>query len=133
MFADGYSNFLSSLIATGKNIIFFMEVPELGMDPQGCIAERPFHHDDKIHEPCALKRSDVMARRSLYRKEVQEIKNRNPSLKLFDSTNILCDDLRCYGRKGAAVLYWDENHLSVSGSAVVLTGLLKEMQITPGN
>ena len=45
----------------------------------------------------------VRERQLIYKKAVQEIQLRFPSLKIFDPTNLLCDDIKCYGKKGDEV------------------------------
>jgi peptidoglycan/LPS O-acetylase OafA/YrhL len=115
-FVDGYSDLVSRLIAAGKKVVFFTDVPELGFEPAQCtrravaLAERH----------CVLARSKVDDRQHRYRALVTQIADRNPALKVFDSTPVFCDQERCRWILDGRSLYYDPNHLSVDGSLLAL-------------
>jgi hypothetical protein len=77
---------------------------------------RPFSFEKRIRTPCAVKRSDVLARQAGFRRAVQQVQQQIPSLRVFDPLPYLCDDQWCYAIVGSELLYIDDNHLSREGS-----------------
>jgi hypothetical protein len=106
-----------------KNVIFVIDFPELDFDPRVC-SSRPFREKPSNSE-CKISKKIVLARQSVYRKAIAEIKQRNPKLLIFDSAQVLCDKEFCYGRDANSIYYFDNDHLSVSGSSKILNELIK--------
>ena len=123
IFLNGYSDFIAELIAADKNVIFVIDVPKLPFNPKACVT-RIFNK--KPSSDCRVKKDFVLKQEAIYRKIVSEIKRKNPQLKLFDSAKILCDENYCYGKDSENIFYWDENHLSISGSRKLLNNLIKQ-------
>ena len=126
MFYKGYSAFVSKLINLKKDVVFVIEVPELGEDPAGCIVNRPFTLTKKFISSCSQDKVKVIARQAIYREMVHKIKSDNASLKVYDPLDVFCDSATCYGMRNGKLLYWDDNHISVTASEIVMSDLLSK-------
>ena len=119
-FLDGYSDIVRSLLATGKKVVFLIDVPELGIHPRQCLAVRPLKINSKPAPSCVLPKEVVLKRQTKYRELVAEIQRRNPSLYIYDSLGAFCDQSQCFGVTGGQILYWDADHVSLAGSSMLL-------------
>lgn len=132
MFFDGYSAAIAQLVAAGKEVVFVVNVPELGFSPQECLASRPFRSGG-LRRPCAVARSEVEARQGDCRQVVTQLARRHPGLRVFDAQAVLCDGDQCHGERQGQFLYNDSNHLGVEGSRLVgraLTQFLAPVTVT---
>lgn len=124
MFGNGYGEFVNKFLSSDKRVVFFVDVPELGEDPSGCLFKRPFLISKKPLSDCSQGRDKVILRQGVYRELIQKIKSENPSVDIYDSLNVLCDSVKCYGIRDGRLLYWDDDHISLSGSQIVLEHML---------
>lgn len=111
---------LSALHASGKKIVFVLDVPHLGFDPKSCKTLRPVLGDAKRQSACHQSRQDidqqfVSSRQVHIIKAIEEF----PEVLVVNAADAVCDQSRCYGMKDGALLYSDSNHLSVAGSVLV--------------
>lgn len=124
---------LSKLSSSGKQIIFLIDVPELGVDPLFCDTEGKtvglLALEIKIREPdnkrCHVSRSDYNSRTERYRNLVKRVIADYPEIKIFDPTDLFCDDVICIGILNNKPLYKDADHLSRFGSEYVAQNLSK--------
>lgn len=130
MFLDGYSAAVTQLMAAGKQVVFVVNVPELGFAPQGCLASRPFKSGG-LRRPCAVRVSDVEARQLEYRQVVAQLAKRHPGLRVFDAQSVLCDRELCHAERQGSFIYNDSNHLGVEGSRVVGRALTQFLASAP--
>ncbi len=103
------------LVQKHKQVWLILQVPELGFDIREC-AGRPFSFEQKIRNPCAVPKADVLGRQALYRQIVSEVRQKIPSLQVFDPLQYLCDERSCSAIVDGRLLYRDSNHLSRAGS-----------------
>jgi peptidoglycan/LPS O-acetylase OafA/YrhL len=120
MFQNGYSKFITRLEKYKLNIIFVLDVPELGQDPSLCFFDRPFRLTDKPLNSCTNSLEKVLSRQSLYRKIVSNLKKAHPNISIYDTLPVFCDKTQCYGIRNEDLLYYDGDHLSILGSILVL-------------
>lgn len=125
IFEGAFRNTVSRLSATGKNIVIFIDWPELGFDPRSCLP-RPVRLFSHIRPLCGIPRAQVDARNRAYREFIFEMKEEFQGLKLFDPLPYLCDSSACYGMKGGHLLYRDDNHLSAAGADYLSEKFLDE-------
>lgn len=121
-FISGLRATLEQLTAQNKKVIFVHQIPELGFDPRICTS-RPFRAAS--HHPCRLDRAEVMARQRAYRKAADPVLSDFPQVLVFDPVDYLCDEKYCYARQGNAVLYRDDDHLSLGGAGMLSVELAK--------
>lgn len=124
MFYEGYLGFIAKLVASGREVIFVIDVPELNTDPRNCLFRRPFAVSNKGIVDCDVSKAVVLARQSAYRNWVQKIKDNIPVLKIYDSLNTFCDERKCHAKDAEHVWYFDSDHVSVSGSSRVLHDIM---------
>jgi peptidoglycan/LPS O-acetylase OafA/YrhL len=118
------------LLASGKQVIFVLDVPELGFRPQSCVDMRPVKLTEQaVRTPCAVPRKDFEARDGAYRQFVLNVLKDYPKVKVFDAAASLCDQEWCWAIKNDRMLYFDYDHVSLDGSRLVgkeLVSLLRK-------
>lgn len=125
MFAASLRNTVARLSATGKNVILFMDWPELGFDPRSCLP-RPISFFSSPRSSCSVPRVQVEARSAPYREVVRQLQMEFKSLKVFDPLPYLCDSSACYAMKDGHLFYSDDNHVSATGAAYLSGKFLEE-------
>jgi lysophospholipase L1-like esterase len=78
---------------------------------------------DKIN--CRVPRSQFNTRVEGFHNLVKKVANDFPYVKIFDPTDIFCDENFCYGYQGNTLLYKDVDHLNAIGSRVLANELVK--------
>jgi len=106
------------LLDHGKTVWLLLQVPELGFKVEEC-AGRPVSVEHHIRTPCAVAAADVAARQAPYRRIVDEVRQQQPALEVFDPMPSLCDERWCHAIVDQTLLYADDNHLSRAGSLFV--------------
>lgn len=125
VFIEEYSSIIQLIHNAGKKVVFAIDIPELGIDPNSCIS-RPasFNHSPNIGK-CFVSREVHEKRNYNYYKMVAELKSKFPFLIVFDPRDAFCDKDKCYGILNNKLLYSDDDHLNVVG-ADILGKKLKE-------
>lgn len=117
VFKIAMKNTIERLLEKNKEIIFVLDVPELGFDPQSCIDFRPLRLTPiHVRFPCAVSRQDFDERNLEYRSLVFSVLKDFPTVHIFDAAAELCDEKLCWAMKGGKMLYQDDDHLSFQGS-----------------
>lgn len=129
VFLNGMRQTLRRLVASGKNVIFVMDVPEIGFSPKVCIGLRFDLTSEK--SPCAITRADFERRDKSYRKLMYAVAAEFPSVKVVDPAHAFCDSYYCWALKDGKLLYRDDDHLSVEGSQYLANELMKAMGPVP--
>ena len=114
------------LSQSNKKVIFILDNPELGFNPEECLEIRPLHFTKfSTKKPCAVPRAHYELRNKEYRELVFSILKRYPKITPLDMQEKFCDSLWCYATKNDMVLYMDGNHLSNDGSNFLAKELIK--------
>ena len=120
---------MKRLSLSNKKVIFILDTPELGFDPEQCLETRPFHFSHYLPRiPCAVPRSLYELRNKEYRALVFLVLKRYPKITILDMQDKLCDSQWCWAMKDNAMLYMDDNHLSRDGSNFLAKELLIAIQ-----
>lgn len=121
---------ISRLVSSGKQIVFVIDVPEIGFGPKSCIDARPVRFTPyEARRPCAIPRVDVDKRNHEYWRVVHDVLKDFPSVKVFDPIPHLCDKNHCRAMKDEQILYRNNNHLTENGSRYMAEQLAEEMQL----
>ena len=128
MFAGAFRNTVQRLSAAGKNVILFIDWPELGFDPRSCLP-RPVPLFSQVRPLCGVPRAQVEARNRAYRKVIFQMKKEFPGVGVFDPFHYLCDPSACYAMNAGHLLYRDDNHLSAAGAVYLSEKFLAEQPI----
>jgi hypothetical protein len=123
VFLKGLANTLDALKAADKKITFLHDVPELGFDIRSCFSFRPMALSNQVKMPCAVAKSDFLARTEIHRAAVDQILSARPEVKVIDLAQALCEDQWCFGAKNDVLLYMDDDHLSRRGAEYVVRQL----------
>jgi peptidoglycan/LPS O-acetylase OafA/YrhL len=67
VFLKGLEKTFDALLAANKNVKFLHDVPELGFDIRSCFTFRPIVITHKAMDPCAVRKSDFVARTKMHR------------------------------------------------------------------
>jgi len=123
VFEEGMRLTLANLIQSGKEVIFVMDTPELGFDPELCVNSKISWFSKSVREPCAVTKEKFDDRNLRYREIVTKVLKDFEQVKVYDASQSLCDRKWCWGMKDGQMFYRDDNHLSVVGSKHVALGL----------
>lgn len=129
VFVNGMRQTLKRLTASGKKVVFVMDVPEIGFAPKACIGLQLGLTSKK--SPCAISRADFEGRDKSYRKLMYDVVEEFPSVKVVDPEHAFCDSYYCWALKDGKLLYRDDDHLSVEGSQYLANELMKVMVPEP--
>jgi peptidoglycan/LPS O-acetylase OafA/YrhL len=122
-FVAGYVEVSKQLMALGKKVVFVIDVPEFGINPEVCIANRPVAFRNQSLPSCVLSRAVVDARQKEYRQLIGQIQAQVPRLLVYDTRGMFCDEVSCASKDDRHVYFYDNNHVNLSGSAKLLDGL----------
>jgi peptidoglycan/LPS O-acetylase OafA/YrhL len=117
----GLNATVHALRAAGKEVVLVMDVPELPFLPQDCIG-RP--GAVLFQRSCELPRQVVELREAEFRQLLARVASNNPGVVVYDPTSLMCDPAFCRFESTDALLYRDSNHLTMTGSEYVASGLL---------
>ena len=106
-----------------------MTVPELAINPSACLPNRPFSIRKGAIGICNQERKNILARHKDYRKIVADLKLMHPKITVYDPLDIFCDDSTCYAIREDNLYYFDDDHISVSGSKSILNTMIKHRVI----
>jgi peptidoglycan/LPS O-acetylase OafA/YrhL len=118
----GITRTVRALQGAGKRVIFVLDVPELGFNPEECVIGRPLGLRT-VRRPCAVTRSLVDQRNARYRALTMALQQRLAGLELYDAAAPLCDRELCKASLAGQLLYSDANHLTIAGSRLVTAPL----------
>jgi len=119
--------FISSLISSGKNVIFIRDIPDLTFSIQSCFYEMPlrFHSiKTKINNHCAMDKLAYERRTRDYDAAINNLLSKFPNIRNFDPKPIFCDKKLCWGIRERRVLYIDGDHPSAFATDVIIKNLL---------
>jgi len=119
-FISGYVASINEILKLGKSVVFIEDVPEIGIKAKNCVDDRPFRISAKAVPDCNISRKAFDARNANYRKAVDSIANTtNNQIKVFSAYEYLCNEYSCGGLKGSVSYFYDDDHLSMTGSRFV--------------
>lgn len=108
LFQQGLFETVGALLASGKNVIVFVDAPEFPFFPRDCIRRQ---------NECVLSRDEAEERQRLHRAVIEQLKRRYPAVEIYDPVPLFCGGSSCIFQSGETMLYRDSHHLSLQGSA----------------
>ncbi|HSY91935.1 MAG TPA: acyltransferase family protein [Candidatus Binatus sp.] len=129
IFAAAFRNTVSRLSASGKDVVLFVDWPELGFDPRSCLP-RPVPLFSHVRPLCGVPRPQVDDRNRAYREVILDMQKEFGQLRVFDPLPYLCNATACYAIRDGHLLYRDGNHLSAAGSMYLGEKFLAEQSRT---
>ena len=120
-FQLGNADFIEKLLATGKRIVFVLDVPILKAHPNQCEKRLGIIPTKN----CRMTELGLKKEREIYLESVQRLLKTYPKLTLYDPTHMLCNQAVCNGKVQGNYMYFDDNHLNSDGSKLILKDLSK--------
>ena len=120
VYAIGMRSTLTRLTEANKKILFVIDVPELGFDPQTCFDLHPLVLTSRKRNPCAVLRKTYDLRNQQYKTLIYSVLKDFPTVKVYDPTDAMCDQELCWAVNNGKPLYRDFDHLSNEGSYMVI-------------
>ncbi len=116
VFQNSIRKTLQQLLAANKNVVFVLDTPDLGFDPDACMS-RPWRFNKLAEKKlCAIPRVEVDTRQKKYLETVRAVLNEFPSVNVLDPLPAFCDSSYCWAIKDNKMLYRDSHHLSEVGA-----------------
>ncbi len=119
-----YLRILRDLAAAGKKVVLVLQAPEL-----------PEVMESLIYDPLAptaalpgLSRQWWNARNAYVRERLHEIP---AGVVVVDPADSFCDATVCYAAQGDVSYYFDDDHMSVAGAAVIAGAILRSLGFAP--
>ena len=127
IFEKGLQASVNALVGAGKKVVLFKDVPEIPFTPDACIA-RPL---DLNVRRCSLPREVVRQRQKEYSAIIARIAATHATIRIFESTDVLCDAEKCVVGGDDFSHYRDGDHLSISGSQLMARHFLPWLYAAP--
>ncbi|WP_435167090.1 acyltransferase family protein [Falsirhodobacter sp. 1013] len=115
---------MSDLLALGTPVIVVHAVPEAGWNVPEVAAKRAFHLGEQT--------PDVFTDRSAYDQRAKPGNDildaiADPNLFHVRPADLLCDDIRCTNARNGNIYYYDDDHLSLAGGALIANAILAQL------
>lgn len=124
VYEAGMRSVLELMLQKGKQVVVVLEVPTLNFNPEICLGQRPLRISASTHD-CTMPQKAYESVHEEYRQLMLSILKDYPTVKLFDPAKYLCDGSVCTAKVESKILYGDDNHLSVDGSAFLAQELVR--------
>ena len=131
---------LSKLLAAKKNIVIIKDIPDAVIRPMDCL----YKEDELIwrfrsnntegisrfenqngDQFCSISATEYRDRISPFNQALSKIVEEfSDEITVFDPTSLFCDEINCYLIKNTVPLYFDSDHLTPSGSRIVIDALM---------
>lgn len=111
-----YTRLLVALEEAGKKVILVLQAPELNQ-PIDRLIERSQNPNAEIS---SLSRDWWLRRTEFVRDRVQEIPE---SIDVVDPSELFCNETHCFAARDGLAYYFDDDHLSINGAALVVKKL----------
>ncbi|HWH81941.1 MAG TPA: acyltransferase family protein [Burkholderiaceae bacterium] len=121
----GTDHLIRSLLASGKTVIYVVDVPYFHHTPENCQSKFLVSGADE----CVFKRAEMNAPFKDYFEVLRKIQRDYPALKILNAEDVLCRKDTCAQHDGAQYFYIDKDHLSVYGSETVLASLFRQFPL----
>lgn len=100
-------------IAKTHQTFWLKSIPEIGLNVPKTLADNIFYHNN--HDDIKIPISSYQQRQYLISPIEHKIKQQC-HISFIDISSTFCDQRYCYGSSNHQVYYYDDNHLSITGS-----------------
>jgi hypothetical protein len=122
-FVDGLSQTIERFEHAGKRVVFLVDNPPLP-GPNLCLGVGHAGIVRRVSDECSVSPEQLGDELRGYREMVCELAARNPRLRVFDPTELLCDEGGCNISRDGLSSYSYTDHLSDYGNGIVAKGLI---------
>lgn len=127
VFATQAEATVKALVEHGKQVVWVLDVPELGFDPHQCIRRPDWLSRPK--ERCGIPWAVHQERTGAYKRVLESLARRYPDVRAWDASTSLCHMGFCSALTPMEILYQDDDHLSQSGSEKVGGHLVRDLPL----
>lgn len=108
---------LKRLVAADKQVIFIVDAPNLGFNPEECVPIRPLYFPGhQVKSPCATSRYRFEAKNAEFHQIIRDARKEFPMVKFIDAYKYFCGGDYCQAMIDGILLYRDEHHLNSEGA-----------------
>lgn len=123
------SRTVRTLMDHGVKVVLVYPVPEMGWNvPQALLLRARSTKEATTHHTISVSYAGFRER-TRHSYAVYDAIGTDPRLVRIYPEHLLCDGMRCYGNRGARILYRDDNHLSYDGArqldALIMNAIMK--------
>ena len=130
---------LSRLVASGKDVVIMLGVPDFEFDPRNCVTARGsmlldyrFAGTTGKIASCSMPSAVYESRVAHINAALRQVAQQFPSVRVFDPVPLFCDPKLCWAMKDGVPLYYDdEGHLTMDGANLVVGDLLRRYPPRP--
>ncbi|MDA9093856.1 acyltransferase [Methylophilaceae bacterium] len=121
---------LDEIRKSGKRVILMKDIPDLDFNIQSCFDMSPYKNNS-INQLCSMNYKSYKDRYQAYDDLMFSLTKNYPNLEIYSPTNLFCSNETnaCYGKKNSEPLYFNSDHLTVTGSDLVIQDLLNKHPI----
>lgn len=112
---------VESLLASGKDVYLFDDVPRFPFDPKKCITKARV-----LKNECSIPLTDANKEFDRYRKQLLSVTQREPRVKYVPISQYVCRNGQCGMTRNGQLLYRDKNHLNVTGSNLIGGSIVRD-------
>lgn len=129
-FIQAGTKVLDKIRKSGKRVIFMKDIPDLDFNIQSCFDMYPYKNNS-INQLCSMNYTSYKNRYQAYDYLIFSLTKNYPTLEIYSPTNLFCssETNACYGKKNSEPLYFNSDHLTVTGSDLVIQDLLNKHPI----
>lgn len=113
-----YVGVLDTLLGQGKQVTLVLQAPELPRAMERLLLSSARQGDRVV----GVDRAWWDARSAYVREHLKDIP---AQVRIVDPAGLLCDQHRCHAAGGGTAYYFDDDHLSVAGAAIVAAEVLR--------
>ena len=119
IYRNGMSRTIEKLEKAGKQVILFMDIPELNFHPRRCMPRPISTLAPEGLLACAIPKDVAFGHSAPYYSMMLALAKEHSNAYLYDPTDLLCDKFYCFAGDQTMLFYRDTNHLSLRGSKKV--------------
>ena len=123
VFESGLKRTFDLLLKNNKEVIFFVDVPELGFHIKSCINRFSNITGPDYNFDCYVSYDEFKIRNIDYHKMIKRLVSYYPNVDFIYLHEALCDEKICRAKNNNTLLYIDDNHLSKRGAEFVINYL----------
>ena len=118
--------FLTKMLNTKKEIIFFKDIPDLDFNVSTCFEVRPIRLPFRPpnHKKCSMDYDYYKQRVTAYDKVIDELLKGFPQIKVYNPRPLFCKEGRCTARDDTLPYYFNGDHLNQYGANIVIKDML---------
>jgi len=111
----------------GKKVIVFLDWPKLTIPSKSCFSTPgpAANETEKLHTLCKMTREESVAKDKEFYEMAISITNKFNDVKVFTSSDYLCDTKSCSASINSELIYSDQEHLTMTGSKFLGEKLLR--------